>query len=279
MSLPNPAVAGVIGWPVAHSLSPVIHRFWLNKLDLDGDYSRFPVHPDYLPSAVNSLAALGLRGVNVTVPHKEKVMALVNHLAQSAIGVGAVNTIIRDEDGQLHGHNTDVDGIVDALGGHDLKGRDVCLIGAGGAARAAMQVFSDAGVARVSIIARTPEKAEPLLKAFNMAGTVYAFDESSQALNACCLVINASPMGMRGQPLMDDRILKALPIMDQAGLVFDMVYAPLQTDLLQAAAGYGFKTAHGLAMLIGQAATAFTLFYGTPPPRDCDRELMALLTK
>ncbi len=274
----KPAVAGVIGWPVAHSKSPLIHRYWLEKLCIDGDYSRFPVHPDKVLDAVRALPSLGIRGVNVTVPHKQAVMAAMDRIAPSAQAVGAVNTIVVEADSSLCGHNTDVDGITAALSDRELAGASVCLIGAGGAARAAMHVLHAAGVVDVAILARNASRAEDLLGQFGMAGRAFGFAESQAALSGRMAVINASPMGMSGQPEMPAAILDALPYSATQALAFDMVYAPLDTLFLCTARQQGFAIADGLVMLIGQAATAFSLFYGQTPPRDGDAELRAMLT-
>lgn len=275
--MPAPPVAGVIGWPVAHSKSPLIHRFWLNKLAIDGDYSRFPVHPDRLFQAVRSLPLLGIRGVNVTIPHKELVHAAVDHVAESATSAGAINTIVVDEGGGLTGHNTDVDGIADALAGQQLAGAAVCIIGAGGAARAAMHVLKSASVAEVAIIARTPARGQALLDRFGMKGRSHGFEDSVTALAGRTIVINASPMGMDGQMEMPAGILDALSASEERKLAFDMVYAPLETQFLKTARSAGFATADGLVMLIGQAATAFEFFYGKSPARRDDAELRAML--
>lgn len=278
MTPPKPPVAGVIGWPVAHSKSPLIHRFWLGKLRLDGDYSRFPVHPDQVHAAVRALPALGIRGVNVTVPHKEAVLKALDHIAPSAAAVGAVNTIVTGADGSLSGHNTDVDGIADALSAVSLKDAPVCVIGAGGAARAALQLLRTQGVGHVSLLARTAARASALLDEFGMDGSIHGFEDSAAALDRRLVVINASPMGMSGQPEMASAILEALPLMMVGGLAFDMVYAPLDTSLLQAARSAGLASADGLTMLIGQAATAFGHFFDASAPRGYDNELRALLT-
>lgn len=277
MTAIKPAVAGVIGWPVAHSKSPAIHRFWLQKLGMDGDYSRFPVHPDRLATAIHALSSLGMRGVNVTVPHKEAVRPLVDVIAPSAKAAGAINTIRVEEDGRLSGHNTDVDGITEALSGCALAGASVCMIGAGGAARAAMHVLCEARVADIALLARTPERAQALLDRFDAGGSVHGFDDSQGALVGRSVIINASPMGMTGQPDMPMAVLHSLQSAAAGGLAFDMVYAPLETAFLKTAVNAGLVTVDGLVMLIGQAATAFAHFYDVMPPREHDAELRAML--
>ena len=265
-------VAGVIGWPVAHSKSPRIHLFWLAKLGIDGDYSRFAVPPGRLGAAIRALPALGLRGVNVTVPHKVAVIAHLDRLDPAAARVGAVNTVIV-EDGRLVGCNTDLAGFGDPLRDVVLAGKPAVLVGAGGAARAALAVLADRGCARIHIINRTPANAAAMARDLGVAPlvTVGGFDAP---LPDAALVVNASTLGMAGQPPRD-LDLTALP---GDTTVYDMVYAPLETPLLAAARSRGLATIDGLSMLIGQAAAAFEIFYGAPAPRQHDAELRAVLT-
>jgi len=276
---PMPGIAGVIGWPVAHSRSPVIHRFWLDKCATDGDYSRFPVDPARLGDAIAGLSPLGFRGVNVTVPHKEAVMRLLSDVDEAARAVGAVNTVVVGDDGRLSGTNTDVDGIEDALSGASLSGARICLIGAGGAARAALHVLKRRGTGDVAIIARRREQALALLAEFGLDGAAFDFPQAHAAMAGRSVLINASPLGMTGQPPMPDAVIRAVPVLAPGALVFDMVYAPLDTALLCAAGNAGMAMVDGLVMLIGQAARAFHLFFGVDAPRQHDRELRALLVK
>ncbi len=160
--------AGVIGWPVAHSKSPLIHRFWLAKLGLDGDYGRFAVAPERLGEAIRALPALGLKGVNVTVPHKVAVMAFLDRVDLLAAKVGAVNTV-SVEDSRLVGYNTDVEGVRIALAGVDLDAASVVVIGAGGAARAAVAALDGKRTAEVLVVARDPAKAVRDHRSFHVA--------------------------------------------------------------------------------------------------------------
>lgn len=270
----QPPSAGVIGWPVAHSKSPVIHRFWLEKLGLDGDYGRFPVHPDALPVAIRALPALGLRGVNVTVPHKVAVIDHLDRLSEAARAVGAVNTVIVEVNGSLFGTNTDVDGITEPLCHLDLHGKSVMIAGNGGAARAALAAMQALGAGKITILARNLAKAEALLAAAGVDGTVLPFEQAASA-GEIALLFNATTLGMAGQ--------LALPV-DLSGFspgltVFDAVYAPLETPLLAAAKALRMPVIDGLAMLIGQAATAFALFYGSAAPREHDAELRKRLLR
>ncbi|WP_164156437.1 shikimate dehydrogenase family protein [Sandarakinorhabdus rubra] len=272
MSLPQPPVAGVIGWPIAHSKSPLIHRFWLGKLGIDGDYSRFPVAPEHVDAFVRALPATGLRGVNVTVPHKLAVMAALDALSDGAAAVGAVNTIVVGENGRLTGHNSDVVGITGPAGAA-IAGRPMLLIGSGGAARAAMAAARAAGASALWIMARNADAAGALLARSGLPGGVLEMgDRPPEDIG---LVFNATSLGMSGQPPLH---LDLGPLPGTA-VVFDAVYAPLETGLLAAARARGLATIDGLAMLIGQAAEAFRLFYGADAPREHDSELRRLLIR
>lgn len=265
---PLPCSAGVIGWPVAHSKSPLIHRFWLRQLGIDGDYGRFPVHPDQLGGAIRALPALGLRGVNVTVPHKQAVMRHLDVLAPDARAIGAVNTVVADR-GILSGSNTDWLGVRFALP-PGREGRHAVVIGAGGAARAALYALKAMQVARLTVLNRSARRARAMIDDLGMVGDVGPLG----VVPAADLLINASPLGMAGQPPLSVELGALAP----DAIVFDMVYAPLETDLLRAARARGLRTVDGLTMLIGQAAAAFELFYGARPATVDSPELRALLT-
>lgn len=256
--------AGVIGWPVAHSRSPVIHRFWLDALGLDGDYSRFAVHPDQLSSAVRALPALGLAGVNITVPHKLTVLPCLDDLSPIARTIGAVNIVTVTPRGLLAGDNSDAAGFLEPLGNRRFD--HAVIIGAGGATRAILAALAGR-VARFTILNRSVGRAESLLSALGLPGSARPLPETAPD---CDLLVNSSALGMVGQP--------PLPIaITGRPLVYDIVYAPRRTDLLAQAHANGLETIDGLAMLIGQADHAFRAFYGARPPRDRDAELRGLL--
>ena len=242
--------AGVIGNPIAHSKSPAIHRFWLKKLGLDGDYKATLVTEldAYFESRRGDP---DWRGCNVTAPHKEAVIPLLDE----ASPIGAVNCIVR-EGGRLLGLNTDVEGIVEAVAG--AARAKVVLIGAGGAAKAARAALADAGEI-VSITRQNIEKTE--------------------LISGATLIINATPLGMAHAGPMPAKLLAALSSAAPGATVLDMVYEPLETPLLQAARAAGLRTVDGLAMLIGQARRAFRLFFGAEPPAEHDAELRLLLSK
>ncbi len=273
MSAPHAATpfAEVIGDPIAHSKSPLIHRFWLDELGLAGAYGRRQVAPDALADYLAAARAdPAWRGCNVTIPHKVAVMDLVADPGNIRGTIGAMNTIMRQPDGAVIGTNTDAAGFYAPLAELDLEGAPVVVIGAGGAARAVLFALARAGVGHVTILNRSPLKAMGLLATFGLKGDVAALDAP---LPPAALLVNASSLGMTGQPPLT---LDLSPLSDDA-LVYDLVYAPLQTELLRAAAARGIATIDGLDMLIGQAALAFELFFGAAPPADRDDELRALL--
>lgn len=264
--------AEVIGDPIAHSKSPLIHGFWLRQLGMDADYRTAHVTPDALAAYIDSRRDDPLwRGCNVTIPHKLSVMEHVADPGDVRTSIGAMNTIARDATGALFGTNTDAGGFYAPLGQSDFTGANVAVIGAGGAARAVLFALSRMDVASVTIHARNALKAMGLLASFGLKGQVRGMDDP---LGEVDLLVNTSPLGMKGfDPLNVD--LSPLPT---SALVYDIVYAPLETALLKQARNLGLDTVDGLEMLIGQAALAFEIFFDVAPPRDHDDELRALLT-
>ena len=229
--------AGVIGWPVAHSKSPLIHRFWLAKLGIDGDYGRFAVAPENLGIFIQALPAEGLVGVNVTIPHKVTVLAHLDRVDDHAAKVGAVNTIVI-EGATRTGYNTDVAGVTEALRGVERRGASVVIIGAGGAARAALAAFDGAGASEVLVVARDPDKAVTLTRSFDVFGVGVPFDGLARVVATADVVINASPLGMSAQAGFPPEVLAVLHDRGKT-TVFDMVYSPLETPLLAAARARG----------------------------------------
>ncbi|GGC28634.1 shikimate dehydrogenase (NADP(+)) [Novosphingobium marinum] len=277
MSLPY---AEVIGDPVAHSKSPLIHNHWLKQLDLKASYRAFHVRPDELAGFLENRALdLDWRGCNVTIPHKESAAMLIPGADDRVRAIGAANTIYRTQDKRLVATNTDVDGIAEAVGALALRDRVATVIGAGGAARAAFAYLAAQSCGEVRILARTPEKAGRAASECGLGARILPFEAGSGALEGAALVVNATQLGMAGQQPMPRFLLDELPMVAGDGLVFDMVYAPLRTDLLETAKRQGLRTADGLRMLVGQAATAFLRFFGTAPPREDDAELRAMLIR
>lgn len=270
--------AEVIGDPIAHSKSPLIHGFWLEKLGLEAGYDRCRVTAeglgDYFASRRGDAA---WRGCNVTIPHKEAVLPHLDQIEGAARAVGAVNTVFRGEGGKLLGTNTDTLGIAEALVGADPT-EPVVVIGNGGAARAAFAQLAGCAGSDVRILARDPEKASRVAAECGLSARAFPLDPEGDALRDAAIVINATQLGMKDQPPMPQWICDQLDRTAADALVFDMVYAPLETELLAAARGMGRKSADGLVMLVGQAAAAFECFFGKPAPREHDAELRAILT-
>jgi len=282
------AYAEVIGDPIAQSKSPAIHNHWLAKLGLDADYRACHVTADGLPAYLAERRDdADWRGCNVTMPHKQAIMPLLDRLDPLAARVGAVNTVVRDSDGILHGFNTDVPGFLEPL--QPLLARQhlfrmARILGTGGAARAIVMALAGEGFVLV-LAGRDPAKARALLDELDPSGdhhdvdiahfsdpTDFAFDDRAGCLD---LIVNASPLGMAGQPPLAFDFSHAPP----GSVVYDIVTHPLDTPLLVAARAAGLRTVDGLSMLIGQAAVAFEHFFGQPPPRDDgDAALRALLT-
>lgn len=261
-----PLVAGVLGWPVAHSLSPRMHRFWLAGEGLGGDYVALAVRPQNLAAALAALPALGFAGVNITVPHKEPAARLVHRLHPVARRIGAVNTVIVDKRGRLEGRNTDAHGFLAhlqaAVPAWRAEGGAALLLGAGGAARAAAVALLDAGLDRLYIANRTRERAERLADALDdPRAHAASWQERSALLKEVALVANTTTLGMAGEPPLD----LELSLMAPGGVVYDIVYKPLETDLLRQARRRGLVAVDGLGMLVHQAVPAFEAFYGVRP--------------
>jgi shikimate dehydrogenase len=264
--------AEVIGDPIAHSKSPLIHDFWLAGLGIDAGYERRHVTPDALEAYfAERRDDPAWRGCNVTIPHKQAALDFVADRGGLRESIGAINTVFRDADGALAGTNTDAGGFVAPIADIDLAGRPVAVIGSGGAARAILFALARIGAGPVTLIARNALKGAALLAHFGLKGSVRPFDAP---LPPAALLVNASPLGMTGQPPLD---LDLSPLPDDA-VVYDIVYAPLETPLLAAAEARGLETVDGLDMLVGQAALAFEIFFGKAPPREHDDDLRRLLT-
>jgi shikimate dehydrogenase len=215
------------------------------------------------------------RGCNATIPHKLAAMSLANEIDEAADRVGAANCLYYDH-GRLVATNTDVIGVGEALA-RTLVGQAVCLIGAGGAARAALVAAYVLGASDIRLVLREPAKGERLLAELGMRGDVVSLDDAAQALHGAAVAINASPLGMVGSPAMPPALLAALAQLEPGATVFDMVYAPLETELLARARSLGLIAVDGLTMLIGQAGEAFQHFFGVAAPREHDAELRARL--
>ena len=271
--------AEVIGDPISHSKSPLIHGFWLEKLGIDAEYRACHVRPDELADYfAQRRGDAEWRGGNVTIPHKQEVGQYLDQSDDKARAIGAVNTVYRDRDGRLSATNTDVDGVRAAIAGLDLTGQEVTVIGAGGAARAAFALLAESNCASVHVMARNPDKAVNVARSCGLLVVGHLLAADSPAMCQSMLLINATQLGMVGQDQMPSFVIAELDELAEGARVFDMVYAPLETDLLAGARHRGIRTSDGLVMLIGQAAVAFEKFFGQPAPREHDAELRALLT-
>ena len=253
----------VIGDPVAHSLSPLIHRAMLAQTGAAYRYDTCTVRPEELASFVCRAKGGSCAGFNVTMPHKQAILPLLDQVDDGAAVCGAVNTVcIRA--GRAIGHNTDGSGLLDSLAGHGFtpQGQAVLLLGAGGAASAVCCALAQAGAAHIFIAARHPEQAAPLAALFPGSAEVipFAAGDMARAAASCRLAVNATPLGMADSPPFSDlTFLRQLP---QNAVVYDLVYHPRQTALLAEAAHLGLRTIGGIDLLIRQAVRAFTLFTG-----------------
>lgn len=267
--------AEVIGDPIAHSKSPLIHRHWLEMLGIDGDYRATHVRPGDLRSHLaDRRGEADWRGCNVTIPHKQAIIDLIDDLSPEAEAVGAVNCVVAT-DGGLLGYNSDVDGIAAALDGVPIERKPVVVIGAGGAARAMCAYLAARSPARVTLLARNVAKAVEL-KTSASDITVSALDSAPKVLAGAALIVNASPLGMRASSSMPEDLLVAVENNAEGAALFDMVYNPLETHFLRRGAKAGGRAIDGLTMLIGQARRAFTLFFGVQPPAG-DSDLRQIL--
>lgn len=257
-------VAGLIGWPVSHSRSPRLHGYWLAEHGIDGAYVPLPVQPDRVEVALRGLAAAGLRGVNVTIPHKQTVLGLCDEVDDIARRIGAVNVLTFDGE-KISGSNTDSFGFVENLKagapGYDATRAPAVLLGAGGGARAVAVGLLDAGVPELRLVNRNRERAEGLAADLGGAVTVSAWEERCAALSGAGLLVNSTSLGMSGQPALEI----SLADLDPGAVVADLVYSPLETGLLAAARARGCTTVDGLGMLLHQGRPCFAAWFGPDP--------------
>ncbi len=258
-------LAGVLGWPVGHSRSPLLHNYWFERYQIDGVYIPLGVSPANLAAVVDALSKMGCLGVNVTLPHKETVLQLVDRLEPLAAAIGAVNTILIDPDGTTTGCNTDGIGFLAHLEASvpdwQTRVNKVVLIGAGGAARALAATFIASGTAELCLVNRTLERARALLDRLDHQGTraeAHLWAERHEALEGADFLVNTSSLGMTGQPPLELELSRLPP----SAIVADIVYAPLITPLLAAAAARGHATVDGLGMLLHQAVPGFSHWGG-----------------
>ena len=258
-------LAGVMGWPVAHTRSPAIHNHWIAQYSLKGAYVQLPVQPQNLEAAIRGLPALGFAGCNITVPHKVNAMQLMDTRHPAARRGAAINTVVVQADGSLLGMNNDGYGYIQSLrdAQPDWRGDagPALVMGAGGAARAIVVALLDEGVPEVRLCNRTQEKAQALKDAFGDRVTVVPWADRNSAMAGVRLLVNTTTQGMHGQPALD----VALDDLPAEALVSDAIYIPLETPLLAAARQRGHQTVNGLGMLLNQARPAFQAWFGVQP--------------
>jgi len=258
-------LAGVIGWPVAHSRSPRLHGYWLAERGIDGAYLPLPVPPDSIAAVLRALPRAGFRGVNVTLPHKAAALAAADRATPEARRIGAANTLVFDEAGRIEARNTDGYGFLENLRegapGWRAAAGPAVVIGAGGAARALLVALLDAGAPEIRLVNRTAARAAALAAEIGGAIRPWAWAKRTEALADAALLVNATTQGMGGEPALD------LPLdrLPATAVVNDIVYTPLETPLLAAARRRGNRAVDGLGMLLHQARPGFAAWFGVEP--------------
>jgi shikimate dehydrogenase len=260
---------GLVGHPVSHSKSPIIHNYWIKKYGLKGEYSALDIRPDHFKSSIHQLVKDGYKGVNLTLPYKEEILDLCHSLDKAAQAAGAVNTLVF-ENGRIHGFNTDTFGFVESITEEhpmfDFTHGPTVLLGAGGAAHAVLQGLLEQGVPEIRILNRTQEKADALAAHYLNVKSI-SWNQRADVLGDVNLLVNATSLGLEGKPALD----LSLDNLNARALVCDIVYAPLYTNLLKAAQKKGHPVVTGIGMLLHQARPAFRKWYGVMP--DLDQEL------
>lgn len=267
-------LAGVMGWPVLHSRSPMIHNRWFETHGLAGVYVPLEIPPERLEAALRALPALGFSGCNLTIPHKETAMSIVDDVDETARFIGAISCVAVRPDGSLRGTNNDAYGFIESIREAHPDWRadrgPICVIGAGGGARAVVWSLVASGAKEVRLVNRSLERAETLALAFGEKVRPIAWEKRREALEGVALLVNATSSGMIGQPALD-LDLAALPT---SALVVDIVYTPLETPLLAAARRRGAATLNGLGMLLHQARPAWRSWFGVDPEVTADLRRM-----
>ena len=253
-------LAGVMGWPVGHSRSPVIHNHWIAQLGLRGAYVLLPVQPEKLDDALRSLPVLGFAGCNLTIPHKVAALEIVDRVDLLAQRIGAVNTVVVEADGTLTGLNTDgfgyIQSLLDVQPDWQADAGPVVVVGAGGAARAIIVALMERGAKEIRLTNRSVDKAKDMAAEFGRQVNAVPWEDRHEALSGAALLVNTTNQGMHGEPALDLN-LRQLP---STALVSDIIYIPMETPLLAAA-----RTVNGLGMLLHQARPAFAAWFGVLP--------------
>ena len=269
-------VAGVVGWPVRHSLSPLIHNAWLAAAGIDGVYVPFAPPADGFERFVQGLRGGAVRGINVTLPFKELALSLATRASPRALAAAAANVLVFEADGAIWADNTDGLGLIAAFADQapdrDLAGGPIAILGAGGAARGAAAALLAAGCPQVRIVNRTTAKARALAAVLGRGVIAYPLREAPAAFAGAVAVINATSAGLSGAAALDVSLAAA----PTTAVAMDMVYKPLLTPFLAQARTLGMPMVDGLAMLIGQAAPAFEGFFGASPPPGVDVRALAI---
>ncbi|MCB1534232.1 MAG: shikimate dehydrogenase [Rhodoblastus sp.] len=267
-------LAGVMGWPVMHSRSPRLHNSWMQRYGVSGYYAPLPVEPGRLEAALRALPALNFAGCNVTLPHKEEIVRIADHVDPAAKAIGAANCVVVRDDGSLAAFNYDVFGFMEALRAQAPSWRaaqgPAVVLGAGGAARAVVYGLIAEGAREVRVVNRTLERAQAFADEFGAAVKPLAWENRAEALAGAMLLVNTTSNGMVGQQPLDIS-LDALP---RNALVNDIVYTPLETPLLAAARARGNVAVDGLGMLIQQARPAFRDWFGIMPDVTAEERAM-----
>jgi shikimate dehydrogenase len=258
-------LAGVMGWPIAQSRSPMLHNYWFRQHNLAGTYVPLAVRPQDIEPALRGLPALGFSGVNITIPHKQTSMPLMAEIDAVGRGIGAINLVVVRPDGSLFGTNTDAHGCIANIRQLQPEWRPdagpMAIIGAGGASRTAIWAMADAGVTDIRIANRTHARALAVAKDIGGPIKVFRWEERHDILDGAALLVNATNQGMIGQPPLDLKLDK-LP---KHAIVYDIVYNPIETPLLAAARARGNRVVPGLGMLLNQAPPAWKAWFGIEP--------------
>ena len=259
--------AGVIGWPVEHSKSPLMHGYWLEQQGVSGAYARVPARPEDFAATVRRLMAEGWRGANVTIPHKETALALADEASDTARAIGAANTLVFD-DGRIKADNTDgfgfTENLVDRARGAWRATGPAVIFGAGRAARAIIHALILAGASEIRLMNRTRSRAKALADAFGSKVSVLDWSDPAAALGDAALIVNTTSLGMAGQPPLQIDFAAA----PSDAVATDIVYTPLETPFLKSAAARGLVTVDGLGMLIHQGRPGFEAWFGKAPVAD-----------
>jgi shikimate dehydrogenase len=258
-------LAGVMGWPVMHSRSPRIHNYWLAQHGLAGTYLPLAIKANELHEALRALAPLGFAGCNLTIPHKEGAIAIVDRVDPLARRIGAINCVVVAPDGTLDGRNDDgfgyIESILEAEPAWRAAAGPIVVIGAGGGARAVLVSLADRGAREIRLLNRTPERAQALAREFGAPIRALAWDDRQAALAGAAMLVNTTSQGMAGHEALD----LALDRLPASALVSDIIYIPRETPLLAAARRRGNRTVNGLGMLLNQARPAFHAWFGVMP--------------